>query len=190
MASRPARIGAANGGEGGNCGTGGRLRREGSDVNLLGDSQLVIDLDAQISNGAFDLSMAKQQLDRPKVVRSLEDMGYILATANRDYVLVDLYGSKKALVRLIDDKKVCIKDEREFLGKDFPKDALPTVEEARGLAAVHRAAMELFEKNEHRAARETREKQRREDLQRRQQPRRQGIEVEEGSFRLAAAGPP
>jgi hypothetical protein len=106
-------------------------------------------------------------------------MGYILATGNRDYVLVDLYGSKKSLVRLIDDKKVRIKDVREFLVKDFPKDSLPTVEEARALAAVHRAAMELFEKNEHRAAREAREKERRDDLQRRQQPRRQGVELEE-----------
>lgn len=112
-------------------------------------------------------------------VRELEDMGYILATGNRDYVLVDLYGAKRTLPRLIDDKKVRIAQVREFLGKDFPKDSLPTVEEARGLAAAHRAALELFEKNERRAAREAREKQRREELQVRQQPRRQGVEQDE-----------
>jgi hypothetical protein len=126
------------------------------------------------------VTSAWDRRDTPRsFVRSLEDMGYILATGNRDYVLVDLYGSKKSLVRLIDDKKVRIKDVREILVKDFPKDSLPTVEEARALAAVHRAAMELFEKNEHRAAREAREKERRDDLQRRQQPRRQGVELEE-----------
>jgi hypothetical protein len=112
-------------------------------------------------------------------VRELEDMGYILATGNRDYVLVDLYGAKRTLPRLIDDKKVRIAQVREFLGKDFPKDSLPSVEEARGLAAAHRAALELFEQNERRAVREAREKQRREELQVRQQPRRQEVEQDE-----------
>ena len=56
-----------------------------------------------------------------------------------------------SLPKLIDDKKVRIKEVREFLGKEFPKDSLPTVDEARALAAGHRAAMELFRKNEERA---------------------------------------
>lgn len=80
--------------------------------------------------------------------------------------------------RLIDDKKVRIKDVREFLAKDFPKDSLPSVDEALALAAGHRAAMELFRKEEERAAREAVEKQRREDLQRKQQPRRLAVERE------------
>ena len=112
-------------------------------------------------------------------VRELEGVGYILATGDRDYLLVDLNGVVKALPRLIDDKKVHIKHVREFLGKDFPKDSLPTVDEARGLAAAHREALDLFEKNERRAAREAREKLRREELQRKQHPRREGIEQEE-----------
>jgi hypothetical protein len=99
-------------------------------------------------------------------------MGYILATGTRDYVLVDLFGNMKALPRLIDDKGVRVKHLREFLGKDFPKDSLPSVEEARALAAAHRAAKTLFERSEECAAREAREQQRREELQRKQQPRR------------------
>jgi hypothetical protein len=111
-------------------------------------------------------------------VRELEDMGYILATGTRDYVLVDLFGNMKALPRLIDDRGVRVKHLREFLGKDFPKDSLPSVEEARALAAAHRAAKALFERSEERAAREAREQQRREELQRKQQPRRQAVAQE------------
>lgn len=111
-------------------------------------------------------------------VRQLEDMGYMLATGRRDYVLVDLNGTMKALPRVIDDKKVRIDQVREFLAKDFPKDSLPSVEEAQALAAGHRAAKELFVKNEERAARVAKEKQRRDELQRQQQPRRQAVEQE------------
>lgn len=111
-------------------------------------------------------------------VRELEDMGYMLATGRKDYVLVDLNGTMKAMPRVIDDKKVRIAQVREFLGKDFPKDSLPSVEEAQALAAGHRAAKELFVKNEERAAREAKEKQRRDELQRNQQPRRQAVEQE------------
>lgn len=108
-------------------------------------------------------------------VRELEDMGYMLATGRRDYVLVDLNGTMKALPRVIDDKKVRIEQVREFIGRDFPKDSLPSVEEAQALAAGHRAAKELFVKNEERAAREAKERQRRDELQRKQQPRRQAV---------------
>lgn len=111
-------------------------------------------------------------------VRELEDLGYMLATGTRDYVLVDLNGTMKALPRLIDDKKVRTADVRKFLGQDFPTNSLPSVDEARALAAGHRAAKELFVKNEERAAREAKEKQRREELQRKQQPRRQAVESE------------
>ena len=82
------------------------------------------------------VTAAWNRRDTPRAfVRSLEDMGYILATGNRDYVLVDRYGNMNSLPKLIDDKKVRIKQVREFLGKDFPKDSLPTVDEARALAA-------------------------------------------------------
>lgn len=125
------------------------------------------------------VTAAWQKRDTPRAfVRSLEDMGYTLATGTRDYVLVDLYGNMNSLPKLIDDKKVRTKDLREFLGKEFPKDSLPTVGEARALAAAHRAAMELFRKDEDRAAREAKEKERRAELQRRQQDRRTPLEQE------------
>ena len=82
------------------------------------------------------------------------------------------------LPKLIDDKKVRTKDVRAFLEKKYPKDSLPTVDEARALAAGHRAAMELFSKNEERAAREATGKQRREELLSKQQPRRLTVEQE------------
>lgn len=34
--------------------------RSRSDINLLGDLDRVIDLDAEVSNGAFDLRMSEQ----------------------------------------------------------------------------------------------------------------------------------
>lgn len=142
---------------------------------------------AQQDRGGLPLEARKAQVtaawerrDTPRsFVRALEDMGYTLATGRRDYVLVDMYGFQKSLPKLIDDKKVRIAQVREFLSKDFPKDSLPSVEETLALAKVHRAARDLFEKNEQRAAREAHEKQRREQLQIKQQPRRQKIEQEE-----------
>lgn len=125
------------------------------------------------------VTAAWNRRDTPRAfVRSLEDMGYILATGERPYVLVDRFGNMNALAKLIDDKAVRVKHLREFLGKDYPTDSLPTVDEARALATAHRAAMELFRKNEERASREAVEKQRRDDLRRRQQPRRQVVEQE------------
>jgi hypothetical protein len=119
------------------------------------------------------VTAAWSRRDTPRTfVRSLEDMGYILATGTRDYVLVDLYGNMNSLPKLIDDKKVRIKTLREFLGKEFPKDSLPTVDEARALVAGHRAAMELFGSNELRAVQEARQKEKREALQHKQQDRR------------------
>ena len=39
-------------------------------------------------------------------VRALEELGYMLATGKRPYVLVDLYGEMNALPKLIDDRAV------------------------------------------------------------------------------------
>jgi hypothetical protein len=137
--------------------------------------------------GGLSLEQRKAQVtaawagrDTPRAfVRSLEDMGYILSTGNRDYVLIDRHGHMNSLPKLIDDKKVRTKEVRAFLAQDFPKDSLPSVDEARALAAAHRAAMELFSKGEERAAREAKEQQRRDELQRKQQPRRHAVEQEE-----------
>jgi hypothetical protein len=74
--------------------------------------------------------------DSPKAfVAALEDNGYMLATGNRPYVLVDTFGNMNALPKMITDKDVRTKDIRAFLQKDFPPESLSTVEEARAVAA-------------------------------------------------------
>jgi len=91
--------------------------------------------------------------DSPKsLVQALAARGYILATGKRPYVLVDLYGEMNALPKLISDKTIRTKDIRAFLGKEFPPDSLPSVEEARDLAARHRRAIESHAKEEQRDA--------------------------------------
>tara|TARA_B100000029_G_scaffold219562_1_gene217270 strand:+ start:577 stop:753 length:177 start_codon:yes stop_codon:yes gene_type:complete len=39
-----------------------------SDISLFSQLQRVIDLDTEISDGALDLGMTEQQLDRPQTV--------------------------------------------------------------------------------------------------------------------------
>ncbi|MCZ7641519.1 MAG: relaxase [Pseudorhodoplanes sp.] len=125
------------------------------------------------------VTAAWERRDTPRsFVRSLEAMGYTLATGRRDYVLVDMHGFQKSLPRIIDDKKVRIEQVREFLRKDYPKDSCLASKRRWRSPKVHRAAKELFVKNEERAAREAKEKQRRDELHRKQQPRRQAVEQE------------
>lgn len=91
------------------------------------------------------VTAAWKRSDSPRAfVRALEEMGYVLATGNRPYVLVDLYGGMNALPKLIDDKSVRTKDIRAFLEGEFPPDSLPTVDEAKALVAQHRQAREEF----------------------------------------------
>lgn len=91
---------------------------------------------------------AWKRSDSPKAfVRALEEMGYVLATGKRPYVLVDLYGDMNALPKLIDDRSVRTKDIRAFLEADYPLDSLPTVDEAKALVAQHRQAREDFVKS-------------------------------------------
>ncbi|SOC41914.1 relaxase/mobilisation nuclease-like protein [Rhizobium subbaraonis] len=93
----------------------------------------------------LQVTQAWRQSDSPKAfVRALEDLGYVLATGNRPYVLVDIYGGMNALPKLIDDRSVRTKDIRAFLEKEFPPESLPTVDEAKALVAQHRKAREQF----------------------------------------------
>lgn len=95
----------------------------------------------------LQVTQAWRQSDSPKAfVRALEDLGYVLATGNRPYVLIDIYGGMNALPKLIDDRSVRTKDIRAFLEKEFPPESLPTVEEAKALVAQHRKAREQFAK--------------------------------------------
>ena len=93
------------------------------------------------------VTQAWRASDSPKAfVRALEDLGYVLATGKRPYVLVDVYGEVNALAKLIDDKTVRTKNIRDFLGQEFAPESLPSVEEAQALIAHHRQAIEDFNK--------------------------------------------
>lgn len=94
------------------------------------------------------VTAAWKRSDSPRAfVRALEELGYVLATGNRPYVLVDLYGNMNALPKLIDDRSIRTKDIRAFLERDFPPETLPTVNEAKALVASHRQAREDFAKS-------------------------------------------
>ncbi len=125
---------------------------------------------------ARQVTQAWAQSDSPKAfVRALEDLGYMLATGYRPYVLVDIYGGMNALPKLIDDRSVRTKDIREFLAKDFPPESLPTVDEAKALVAQHRKAREQFAK-----AQEDRKQD--EALVRAQAARREKVEAERAAM--------
>lgn len=94
------------------------------------------------------VTAAWKRSDSPRAfVRALEEIGYVLATGNRPYVLVDLYGNMNALPKMIDDRSVRTKDISTFLASEFPPDSLPTVDEAKALVAAHRQAREDFVKS-------------------------------------------
>lgn len=114
--------------------------------------------------------------DARSFVHALAERGYILATGKRDYVLVDLYGDMNSLPKLIDDKTVRTKELRAFLDKDFPKESLPSVDEAENLVAAHRKFIEKSVSEERYAAQLA-------ALKHRQQDRRQGLEVERDRLR-------
>ena len=85
------------------------------------------------------VTAAWNRRDTPRAfVRSLEDMGYILATGERPYVLVDRYGNMNSLPKLIDDKKV--RDQgRARLPRKEVSERLPA-DRGRGAGACRRAS--------------------------------------------------
>jgi hypothetical protein len=113
-------------------------------------------------------------------VRALEESGYVLATGNRPYVLVDLYGEMNALPKLIDDRAVRTRDLRAFLERDFPVESLPSVDEAKALVAQHRLAIEDFGKAQVQADRV-------DALKTAQAQRRRVLEAEQASMRARHA---
>ena len=48
---------------------------EGSDVELLGNIEGVIEFDTKVSHRAFDLGMSEQQLNRPEIAGLAVDQG-------------------------------------------------------------------------------------------------------------------
>lgn len=129
--------------------------RDGRD-DRAGGKKKSLSLYEKVQERATGLSKEERMLmvtrawrlsDTPRAfVRALEDMGYVLATGKRPYVLIDMYGGMNALPKLIDDRAVRTKDIRAFLERDFPPSSLPTVEQARALVAEHRKAREEFAK--------------------------------------------
>jgi hypothetical protein len=113
-------------------------------------------------------------------VRALEELGYVLATGKRPYVLVDLYGEMNALPKLIDDRAVRTRNIRAFLERDFPLESLPSVDEAKALVAQHRQAIEDFSKAQGQADRI-------EDLKRFQAGRRAPLEAENSEMQARHA---
>ena len=51
-----------------------------SDINLFRYCQRIVHFDAQISNGAFDLGVAKQKLDGPEIASATVDQGCLSAS--------------------------------------------------------------------------------------------------------------
>jgi hypothetical protein len=91
-------------------------------------------------------------------------------------VLVDFYSGTNALPKMIADKTVRTKDVRAFLEKDYPPDALPSVDEAQKLIAEHRDSMETHLKSEQRHEALT-------QLKHAQEARRQELEKERDALR-------
>jgi hypothetical protein len=51
-----------------------------SDVDLLGDGKCIINLDAEVPDGALHLGVAKEQLNRPEVSGSPVDQSHLGST--------------------------------------------------------------------------------------------------------------
>lgn len=123
------------------------------------------------------VTAAWKRSDSPRAfVRALEELGYVLATGSRPYVLVDLYGTMNALPKLIDDRSVRTKDIRAFLETEFPPESLPSVDEAKALVAQHRQAREDFTRSE-------RDGKALDRLKAAQAARRQKVEAAQASLR-------
>jgi len=97
-----------------------------------------------------------QRSDSPSAfVAALSDSGYILAQGKRPYALVDYYGQVNSLPRMINDKQVRLAEVKQFLGAKFPNEQLPSVDEAKALAAKQREEeQQLAKKEEHTEHRE------------------------------------
>lgn len=92
---------------------------------------------------------AWQQSDNASsFVQALAEEGYILAKGRRDYLIVDFYGGHYSLPKLINDQAVKIQNVRDFLGKEFPVESLPDLDDAKKLVAEHRKQIEQFSKDE------------------------------------------
>lgn len=112
-----------------------------------------------------------QRRDTPaSFIQSLEYHGYILAQGKRPFVLVDIHGQTNSLPKLIDDRAANTRAIRDFLKDAGKSENLPTVDEAKVLAARHYQALK-----EHKQAEDRADKL--DALKRRQATRREAFEA-------------
>ncbi|MCW8966560.1 MAG: relaxase [Candidatus Pacearchaeota archaeon] len=109
-------------------------------------------------------------------VHALAERGYVLATGDRPYVVVDIYGNMNSLPKLIDDKNIKTADLKKFFAKDFPQKYLPDVEEAKKLLKEHLAAFEKGRKPDLL-------EEELEQLKTRHQHRRKGLEQDKAALK-------
>lgn len=82
-------------------------------------------------------------------VQGLQERGYLLATGERPYVVVDIYGHPHALARLLKTEGVRTKDLREFLGNEYPPEELPHVDDAKRMVGENADRLKTLAKIEH-----------------------------------------
>ncbi len=97
----------------------------------------------------------------------------MLAAGRRGYCVVDFYGDTHALSRMIDDRQVRKADVEAFMANEFPRESLPSVEEAKRMVGAFRVEMERLDKSE--TMRELHAAQR-EQLRESQRERRESVE--------------
>jgi hypothetical protein len=85
-------------------------------------------------------------------IKALDHHGYMLAYGRRP-VVIDIFGKEHSLARLIADDDARVASIRAFLGDHYTEDDLPSVDEAKALAADHLAKTKQFELSETRAER-------------------------------------
>lgn len=131
-----------------------------------------------------EITAAWRRSDSPRAfVNALADMGYVLATGDRPYVLIDAYGGVNALPRMIDDRSVRTKDIRAFLEQEFPPELLPDVEEARAQIARYRQVAEDFALAQAKAERGEKLKARQEARREKLAEERRGLAVRQARER-------
>lgn len=89
----------------------------------------------------------KHSDDAKSFIAALEDKGYILATGNRPYLLVDMYGNVNSLPKLIDSRQINTRVVRNRLNKDFPIEDLPHVDDVKAKVKQHFNQYKAFKTN-------------------------------------------
>ena len=127
-----------------------------------------------------------QRRDTPaSFIQSLEYHGYILDHGKRPFVLVDIHGQTYSLPKLFDDRAANTKVIRDFLKDQGRSENLPSVDEAKALAARHYHALKDHKRAEEQAdkldALKTRQTKRRDAFEAEAQEKNDKLEQERRS---------